>query len=199
MSNSKKELSHELLPKKNKTTLFSSILIPELQKELDQNSKLAGNLRGLFILQVLHKKKFQTEYYLLFQGRDIKPILSNERPELPKSDSSTFPTPILPVVLVEIEDQDILNFATGIIDMECKLLTFFFFITGGGLTGMKAFVGGKIKIVGDLLLAQQLEEVFVKAGGVAKAMSFLEKNKIAGFEVSKPVRKPRTANRSSKL
>ncbi|KAJ3224733.1 hypothetical protein HK099_007982 [Clydaea vesicula] len=181
MSNSKKELSHELLPKKNKTTLFSSILIPELQKELDQNSKLAGNLRGLFILQVLHKKKFQTEYYLLFQGRDIKPILSNERPELPKSDSSTFPTPILPVVLVEIEDQDILNFATG------------------GLTGMKAFVGGKIKIVGDLLLAQQLEEVFVKAGGVAKAMSFLEKNKIAGFEVSKPVRKPRTANRSSKL
>lgn len=33
------------------------------------------------------------------------------------------------------------------------------------MTGIKAYMTGKIKIKGDLLLAQQLEQVFEKANG----------------------------------
>lgn len=33
------------------------------------------------------------------------------------------------------------------------------------MTGVKAYMTGKIKVRGDLILAQRLEEVFEKAGG----------------------------------
>lgn len=33
------------------------------------------------------------------------------------------------------------------------------------MTGVKAYMTGKIKVKGDLLLAQRLEEVFEKLGG----------------------------------
>lgn len=33
------------------------------------------------------------------------------------------------------------------------------------MTGVKAYMTGKIKVKGDLLLAQRLEEIFEKLGG----------------------------------
>lgn len=33
------------------------------------------------------------------------------------------------------------------------------------MTGVKAYMTGRIKVKGDLLLAQRLEEVFEKVGG----------------------------------
>lgn len=33
------------------------------------------------------------------------------------------------------------------------------------MTGVRAYMTGKIKVRGDLILAQRLEEVFEKAGG----------------------------------
>ena len=90
--------------------------------------------------------------YLLFQGKDVKPSVSQDKPKGLKRN--------IPIVLVEIEDTDILNFITG------------------GLTGLQALNKKKVKILGDLVLAQELEQVFSKAGGVEKAMSFLKKAKL---------------------
>lgn len=42
------------------------------------------------------------------------------------------------------------------------------------MTGLKAFSSNRVKIVGDMMLAKELEELFVKAGGVEKVMKFLE-------------------------
>ena len=75
------------------------------------------------------------------------------RPEIPKKvDGKT-----IPVVLIELDDQDIFKFITG------------------GMHGLKAFAQGKIKIAGDLLLATELEEVFIKTGGVEKTKQFMAK------------------------
>lgn len=63
----------------------------------------------------------------------------------------------MPVVLIEIDDLDLYKFITG------------------GLHGMKAYTKGRLKIAGDLMLATQLEEVFVKTGGVEKTQQFLKK------------------------
>lgn len=60
-----------------------------------------------------------------------------------------------------MDDADILNFISG------------------GITGMNAYLSKKMKIEGDMFLAQELEEVFIEAGGVEKTMAFLKaaKNK----------------------
>ena len=56
-----------------------------------------------------------------------------------------------------MDDKDIYNFITG------------------GLPGLKAFTSNRIKVAGDLILAQQLEDVFLKAGGIDKAKEYLQK------------------------
>ncbi|KAJ1561927.1 hypothetical protein HK405_001763 [Cladochytrium tenue] len=105
---------------------------------------------------------------MLFPGAGQPPTISTQRP----SASSVRPTSkggkasagtvaSLPVVVVEIEDSDILNFVTG------------------GLHGLRAFVSGRIRVLGDHQVALQLEEVFNKAGGVEKAMKFLREHNIA--------------------
>jgi hypothetical protein len=48
----------------------------------------------------------------------------------------------------------------------------------GGLHGLKAFAENRIRIAGDVELASQLEEVFMKTGGVEKAKEFLKKAKL---------------------
>ncbi|RKO84570.1 hypothetical protein BDK51DRAFT_19876, partial [Blyttiomyces helicus] len=95
--------------------------------------------------------------YLLFQGRLAPPVISRTRPALPRRADTIPSTAPLPVVVMEIEDTDILKFISG------------------GLTGLKAFTTNRVRIHGDLILAQQLEEVFIRTGGVEKAMAFLEK------------------------
>ncbi len=62
----------------------------------------------------------------------------------------------LPTVELELDDRDLLN------------------LISGGLTGIHAYTSGKLKVKGDLSLAQQLEQVFQKAGGVEKVMFFLK-------------------------
>jgi succinate dehydrogenase/fumarate reductase cytochrome b subunit len=41
------------------------------------------------------------------------------------------------------------------------------------MTGVKAYVAGRIKVRGDLVLAQRLEEVFEKAGGREVSILFV--------------------------
>lgn len=85
-------------------------------------------------------------------GVGTKPVISQTRPTLPPPSKSP-----LSVIMIEIEDADILNFITG------------------GLPALKAYTTQRVRVVGDLILAQQLEDVFTKAGGKEKAMAFLEK------------------------
>ncbi|KND01314.1 uncharacterized protein SPPG_03126 [Spizellomyces punctatus DAOM BR117] len=158
MSDLKDKLAEYLPPKSAKPT-NASILFPELQRELEADPTLAKNLKGLFIVTVLQKGVKKDEWFLLFKGINTKPVISQTRPTLPAPSK----TP-LPVILVEIEDADILNFITG------------------GLPALKAYTSQRVRIVGDLLLAQQLEDVFSKAGGPEKAMKYLER--VTGKKVS---------------
>ncbi|KAI9312475.1 hypothetical protein BX666DRAFT_1866161 [Dichotomocladium elegans] len=71
------------------------------------------------------------------------------------------------VVKIRIEDSDLVNFITG------------------GMTGVKAYMTGRIKVRGDLVLAQQLEQVFEKAGGRERAIAFIQKNEQLKSALSK--------------
>ncbi|KAI9360065.1 hypothetical protein DFJ73DRAFT_816561 [Zopfochytrium polystomum] len=131
----------------------ASVLFPELAKDLAANPANSGNLRGLFIVTVLKKGVRTEEWYMLFPGNSAPPTISRSRPSLPASSSGPAP----PVVVLEVEDADILNFVTG------------------GLQSVKAFVSGRVRVVGDLQVALELEDVFRKSGGVEKAMAFVKK------------------------
>ncbi|GAA5798874.1 hypothetical protein HPULCUR_004281 [Helicostylum pulchrum] len=80
--------------------------------------------------------------YLLLQGNDIQPVITADQAKARAATRGKVRT-----VKIQIEDSDLLNFITG------------------GLTGVKAYMVGRIKVRGDLVLAQRLEEVFEKAGG----------------------------------
>jgi hypothetical protein len=45
----------------------------------------------------------------------------------------------------------------------------------GGLHGLKAFAENRIKIAGDVSLASELEQIFLKTGGIEKAKEFMKK------------------------
>ncbi|KAJ3089402.1 hypothetical protein HK102_006477 [Quaeritorhiza haematococci] len=166
MSDSLKDKFAEFAPSKPERPLNSSILFPEIRRELQENPQAIGNLRGFFVVTVFRKGERKDEWYLLFQGREAPPVISQTRPTLPTPPTNVVPASAatLPVVLVELEDADLLNFVTG------------------GLTGLKAYSSNRLKILGDLIVAQQLEEVFVKAGGVEKVMMFLKNAGVKGIE-----------------
>lgn len=137
----------------------ASIIFPQIQKQLTAQPDLVSNLRGLFIINVIFEKGVQSEFvkkvskvneewYLLFQGKDASPIISKQKPSIPSSK--------IPVVLIDLNDKHLLNFVSG------------------GLSGIKAVASGQIKIIGDLELAQKLEQVFESAGGVEKTMKFIQ-------------------------
>ncbi|KAJ3327027.1 hypothetical protein HDU76_012421 [Blyttiomyces sp. JEL0837] len=153
-SNSLKEKLLEFTgaSKADDKALHSTILFPELAKEIAREPQLTYNLKGLFIITVMKKGVRKEEWFMLFPGGQSPPTISTARPMIPSSS--------VPVVVVEIDDNDILNFITG------------------GLSGVKAYVSGRVKVVGDLQVALQLEEVFNKTGGVEKAMRFLKEHNI---------------------
>ncbi|KAF8953814.1 hypothetical protein BGZ52_001151, partial [Haplosporangium bisporale] len=91
--------------------------------------------------------------YILLQGFDSAPVVSQKRPEIPKVKQDEQP---IPVAIFQIEDSDLLNFMSG------------------GLTGPRGIVSGKIKIAGAIELAEQLEEIFRKAKGAEKTLAYLE-------------------------
>ncbi|KAG0082758.1 hypothetical protein BGZ93_001898 [Podila epicladia] len=132
--------------------LNASTLFPEIRKELVANPSLFA-IHGFFIFNITKKGVPMTEWYLLLQGFDMTPILSQKRPEIPKVKRDEQP---VPVAILQIEDSDLLNFMSG------------------GLTGPRGIVSGKIKIAGAIELAEQLEEVFRKAKGPEKTLAYLD-------------------------
>ena len=132
---------------KPKKPTNSSVLFPQLKKHLAQDPSIAGNLKGLFIIQILLKSKPVEEWFMTFKGNNQPPQISQTKPELIKGR----------VAIIALEDQDLLKFIVG------------------GLHGVQAISEQRIKIAGDIEFCSELEQVFIKMGGIEKAKEFLSK------------------------
>ncbi|KAJ2961368.1 hypothetical protein NQZ79_g3343 [Umbelopsis isabellina] len=143
--------------------LLSTLFMPELQRQLSEDKSLWPNIKGLFVITVNKRKKPQAKWYLLFQGSVatklsypafFEPIITMD------GDSAKAKAKAAKVrtVSIAVDDADLVNFVTG------------------GMTGVRAYMSGKLKVRGDLMLAQKLEEVFNKTGGQERALDFLKKN-----------------------
>ncbi|KAF7724026.1 hypothetical protein EC973_001433 [Apophysomyces ossiformis] len=137
----------------NRPQLISDLMLPELQRQLLEDKSLWPNVKGLFIVTVTKRKKPAATWYLLLQGNQVQPLITDSEETARGSAKGKVRT-----VKIQVEDGDLLNFITG------------------GMTGVKAYMTGKIKVRGDLILAQRLEEVFEKAGGRDRALEFIKKN-----------------------
>ncbi|KAI8990099.1 hypothetical protein BDB01DRAFT_848190 [Pilobolus umbonatus] len=133
--------------------LISSILLPELNNQIQADNNLWPNLKGLFIITVTKKKKAAATWYLLFQGNTTRPVISTSEEEAKAAAQGR-----IRAVKIQIDDNDLLHFITG------------------GMNGVRAYMTGKIKVKGDLMLAQRLEEVFQKLGGKERAIEFIKQN-----------------------
>ncbi|KAL9552857.1 hypothetical protein MBANPS3_003582 [Mucor bainieri] len=139
------------MPKNN--TLISDLVLPELERQLAQDDSLWPNVKGLFIITVTKRRKPAATWYLLLQGNEIQPVITSDKAKAQASAKGK-----VKKVKIQVEDHDLLNFITG------------------GLTGVKAYMVGRIKVRGDLVLAQRLEEVFERAGGRDRALEFIKNN-----------------------
>ncbi|KAF1804058.1 hypothetical protein V8B55DRAFT_1510834 [Mucor lusitanicus] len=139
------------MPKNN--TLISDLVLPELERQLAQDDSLWPNVKGLFIITVTKRRKPAATWYLLLQGNEIQPVITSDKAKAQDSAKGK-----VKKVKIQVEDHDLLNFITG------------------GLTGVKAYMVGRIKVRGDLVLAQRLEEVFERAGGRDRALEFIKNN-----------------------
>ncbi|KAK4520270.1 isocitrate dehydrogenase (NAD(+)) idh1 [Mucor velutinosus] len=139
------------MPKNN--ALISDLVLPEIERQLAQDDSLWPNVKGLFIITVTKRRKPAAIWYLLLQGNEIQPVITSDKAKAQESAKGK-----VKKVKIQVEDHDLLNFITG------------------GLTGVKAYMAGRIKVRGDLVLAQRLEEVFERAGGRDRALEFLKNN-----------------------
>ncbi|CAO3699740.1 unnamed protein product [Rhizopus microsporus] len=137
----------------NKQPLVADVLLPEIEKQLIQDDSLWPNIKGLYVIHVTKKKQPVATWYLLLQGNTVQPIITTHKDMIKRAKVFKVKT-----IKIQVEDHDLLNFITG------------------GLTGVKAYMAGRIKVRGDLVLAQKLEEVFEKAGGRERAIEFMKNN-----------------------
>ncbi|KAI8342635.1 hypothetical protein BC941DRAFT_413366 [Chlamydoabsidia padenii] len=138
----------------SRPALLSDIILPEIERQLLQEPALWPNVKGYFVIGVTKKKKLATTWYILLQGNEIQPIITKNESKV----RGVAKKKRIQTVKIRVEDSDLLNFITG------------------GLTGIKAYVSRRIKIKGDLMLAQRLETLFEKAGGRERALEFIKKN-----------------------
>ncbi|CAM0135605.1 hypothetical protein VKS41_005256 [Umbelopsis sp. WA50703] len=134
--------------------LLSTLFMPELQRQLSEDKSLWPNIKGLFVITVNKRKKPQAKWYLLFQGNQVEPIITMDAVSAKEKAKAAK----VRTVSITVDDADLVNFVTG------------------GMTGVRAYMSGKLKVRGDLMLAQKLEDVFNKTGGQERALDFLKKN-----------------------
>ncbi|KAI7857569.1 hypothetical protein BDC45DRAFT_435334 [Circinella umbellata] len=116
----------------------------------DNLKKLASEL---LLPELERQLKEEPELWPNLKGKEVMPLITDDE-EKARSSAKTK----VRVVKIQVEDSDLVNFITG------------------GMTGVKAYMTGKIKVRGDLMLAQRLEEVFEKAGGRKRALDFIKEN-----------------------
>ncbi|ORX45282.1 hypothetical protein DM01DRAFT_1328584 [Hesseltinella vesiculosa] len=133
---------------------LANTILPVIQSQMQDSKEMWPNVKGLFVFTVTKQKKPATVWYLLLQGKDIQPVITNKEEEAREATKGK-----VRVVRIQVEDKDA------------------FTLISGGVTGMKAFMTGKIKVKGDLLLAQRLEEAVDKMGARELANAFINQNK----------------------
>ncbi|KAL1934176.1 hypothetical protein VTP01DRAFT_6358 [Rhizomucor pusillus] len=138
---------------KTRSQLISDLMMLELDRQLAADRSLWPNIQGLYVLNITKRRKPKTAWYLLFQGNDIKPLVTSNE-QVARKAAKRKPR----VVKIWIEDTDVLNFITG------------------GLTGIKAYMARRIKVHGDLVMAQRLEQFFEKAEGRERAIAFVKEH-----------------------
>ncbi|RKO98105.1 hypothetical protein CXG81DRAFT_8068, partial [Caulochytrium protostelioides] len=133
--------------------LYSSVLFPALSKEIQAHPETAAGLRALFVVSVLHKGVEKGDWYLHFPGSaNRSPTISQNRPTIATREQAN-----VPLIWIQLEDADILAFISG------------------GLPPVKAITTKRVRVVGDLSLAQELGEILNKAGGLEKGIAALRK------------------------
>ncbi|KAI8088711.1 uncharacterized protein BX664DRAFT_296019 [Halteromyces radiatus] len=133
---------------------LAQYILPVIEAQMDDSKEMWPDVKGLFIFTVTKQKKPATVWYCLLQGKDIKPVITNQEEVAKAAVKGKVKT-----VRIQVEDSDALNLVTG------------------GVTGIKAFMTGKVKVKGDLLLAQRLEEAVEKMGARELAIAFIKENK----------------------
>ena len=145
--------------------LYASVVFPKLELELQQRPELLQSIPNCLLeCRIKQRGQLKGTWFILLMGRSHLAKISMHQP--PRStllvgDAAKKPVKLPPLdqlkrVKVEMEDADML-----------KMLS-------GGMNGIKAYNSGKMKISGDLILARQLEHVFVKAGGVRRVMDHIK-------------------------
>ncbi|KAI9292329.1 hypothetical protein K502DRAFT_275284, partial [Neoconidiobolus thromboides FSU 785] len=137
-----------------KKDLKADILFQQLKQELkkQEDPSKFNKIRGLFIISVFNKGKYEKDWYMYFQGNNEAPIITDVRSTI----NTTSNQQKTAIVIIELEDKDLVNFVAG------------------GISGIQSIMSGRVKIVGDFNLAQQLETLFLELGGVEKTMSYIK-------------------------
>ncbi|CAO3623091.1 unnamed protein product [Cunninghamella blakesleeana] len=144
------------------TVLVSNIVLPEVERQLVSDRSLWPNIKGFFVVSVTKRRRPATTWYILLQGNEVQPIITNNAKKVQDITKKRK----IKTVKIRVEDSDLLNFVTG------------------GLTGIKAYTNRRIKVRGDLALAQSLESLFEKAGGRERALDYIQKNKESLIQAS---------------
>ncbi|SAL98896.1 hypothetical protein [Absidia glauca] len=133
---------------------LANYVLPVIEAQMEDSKEMWPEVKGLFIFTVTKQKKPATVWYCLLQGKDVRPVITNQEQVAKDAIKGKVRT-----VRIQVEDSDALNLVTG------------------GVTGIKAFMTGKVKVKGDLLLAQRLEEAVEKMGARELAIAFIKENK----------------------
>ncbi|SAM08605.1 hypothetical protein [Absidia glauca] len=132
---------------------LANYILPVIDAQMNDSQEMWPDVKGLFIFTVTKQKKPATVWYCVLQGKDVRPVITNKEDVAKAAVKSKIRT-----VRIQVEDADALNLVTG------------------GVTGIKAFMTGKVKVKGDLLLAQRLEEAVEKMGARELAIAFIKEN-----------------------
>ncbi|CAO3678413.1 unnamed protein product [Umbelopsis vinacea] len=133
--------------------LLSTLFMPELQRQLSEG--ICSSKVLVPILENSATPHFPVSLIsCIYPGNQVEPIITMDGDKAKdKAKAAKVRT-----VSIAVDDSDLVSFVTG------------------GMTGVRAYMSGKLKVRGDLMLAQRLEEVFNKTGGQERAMEFMKKN-----------------------
>ncbi|KAI9216677.1 hypothetical protein BC828DRAFT_393075 [Blastocladiella britannica] len=161
---------------------LADTLFTQLGLALARDPSLAGGVRGIYEIRVLRQGQRRATWYLVLPGNGSStlPVVSRDAPDLfsvyggvsqgLRAGGNNNTTTWISQHSAEGGGSNGGGGGLCIIDIEQRDLMNFF---AGGLNTYKAIGSGKIRVVGDLGAAMQLEELFRKAGGVERTLEYM--------------------------
>ena len=124
---------------------MASVLMPVLKEEMvkEENMKHLKGLKGVCELVLLQKGKKAGTWHIILKGDKEPPVVGEGK------------APAKPTLSVSLEDDTLLKMAVGKINP------------------MTSFMSGKIKLSGNIMMAQRMEMTFRNAGGYEKSRPFV--------------------------